>query len=188
MSFRWFKSENLSTSILPTVCFHTVLYIKTTQWWIQLWCKICDQHYCPNWNLFALTAHIHFLHFLFVCFHQAEPVLSDIQQVCQAEDQQTQQNPADVPTQVRKKNICFGRRHSVGPLLFPWLWVILFLERCRLFCLQNNSSLFLNHSPTSAAEVGKKHFSVNHIRKPQIIFGGKSGLIELFFKVGEISP
>ncbi|XP_075878781.1 uncharacterized protein LOC142885886 isoform X2 [Nelusetta ayraudi] len=45
----------------------------------------------------------------------AEPVLSDIQHVCQAEDQQTQQKPADVPT-------------------------------------QNNSSLFLNHSPTSAAE------------------------------------
>lgn len=35
--------------------------------------------------------------------NQAEPVLSYIQQVCQAEDPQTQQKPADVPTQVRKK-------------------------------------------------------------------------------------
>lgn len=114
--------------------------------------------------------------------------MSDIQQVCQAEDQQTQQKPADEPTQVRKENNLFWSPAFSGASFVSVPVVILFLERCHLFCLQNNSSLFLNHNPTSPAEVGKKHFTVNHFTKTSDRFGGKSVLIELFFKVGEISP
>lgn len=41
---------------------------------------------------------------MFLCFfvHQAEPVLSDIQEVCKAVDQQTPEEPAEEPTQVRE--------------------------------------------------------------------------------------
>lgn len=162
----YIKTANLVMIHIQRIGNNMWLYVRVLyiHWFRTLWGLKSILH--------LLQLHIH-TSVRFVCFHQAEPVLSDIQQVCQAEDQQTQQKLAGVPTQVRKKkkNICFGRRRSAGPLLFPCLWVILFLERCHLFCLQNNSSLFLNHSPTSAAEVGKKHFSLNRFRKPQIIFG-----------------
>lgn len=39
---------------------------------------------------------------MFLCVHQAEPVLSDIQEVCKAVDQQTPEEPAQEPTQVRE--------------------------------------------------------------------------------------
>lgn len=39
---------------------------------------------------------------MFLCVYQAEPVLSDIHEVCKAVDQQTPEEPAQQPTQVRE--------------------------------------------------------------------------------------
>lgn len=44
---------------------------------------------------------------VFKCFHQADPVLADIEKVCQDVDQETPQEPAEAPTQVRE-NLYFG--------------------------------------------------------------------------------
>lgn len=54
---------------------------------------------------------------MFLCVHQAEPVLSDIQEVCKAVDQQMPEEPAEEPTQVRE-NFVLAVGAS-GLLLFP---------------------------------------------------------------------
>lgn len=94
-----------------------------------------------------------------MCVCQAEPVLADIEEVCQYVDQETPQEPTEEPTQVRE-NICFGCFfYQWG--LFVFLDVclvcfILFSLRLYLFCFQTSSLLLLDNSSAPPAEVGER--------------------------------
>lgn len=69
----------------------------------------------------------------FLCVHQADPVLVDIMEVCQVVDQETPQEPAEAPTQVRE-NLYFVFVHQWGLCLCVTvytvtLWWLAFLDK-----------------------------------------------------------
>lgn len=55
-----------------------------------------------------------------MCPDQADPVLVDIEEVCQVADEATAEEPAEAPTQVRE-DLCFGKKDFVCVILFALL-------------------------------------------------------------------